>query len=104
MPLRKQESYLAIGAAAQIFGVVLLVVGSMVPVGQLVIGAKLADADWLLFTIVGGFGLALHLFGRALGRRFQADPAKQSGYQAAGETVDRIQEYVGDGGGGDAGD
>ena len=101
MPRRKPEHLLAIGAAAQVFGGVLLVLGSLVPVGQLVVGTNLADADWLLFVIVGGVGFALLLGGRALGRKNKVGPAPSNGYQAAGETVDRTQEYAGDG---DAGD
>lgn len=101
MPRRKPEHLLAIGAAAQVFGAVLLVLGSLLPVGQLVVGTKLEDADWLLFVIVSGFGFALLLVGRALGLKNQVGPAPSNGYQAAGETVDSTQEYVGDG---DAGD
>ena len=101
MPRRKPEHFLAIGVAAQVFGAVLLVIGSLVPVGQLVVGTKLADTDWPLFVIVGGFGFALLLVGRALGLKTQVGPAPSDGYQAAGETVDSTQEYAGDG---DAGD
>jgi hypothetical protein len=57
-----------------------------------------------LFVIAGGFGFALLLVGRVLGRRYQVGPSLENGYQAAGETVDKTQEYIGDGGGGDAGD
>lgn len=104
MPWRNTESYLAIGAAARVFGTVLLVLGSVVPVAQLVIGVELANVDWLLFVIVGGFGFALLVVGRALGRRYQVGPTLENGYQAAGEPGNRTQDHAGDGGGGDAGD
>jgi hypothetical protein len=104
MHWRKPEVSLALGAAAQAIGVVMLLVGATIPVVQLAIGMQLADVAWLFFIIVSGIGIALLLLGTALGRRYQVGSGPLNQYQAAGEPADRTDEYMSDGASGDAGD
>ena len=100
MSQRKKHTSSAVGTAGRMFGILLVVLGSIDPIQQLAKGVPISGVQWVLFILVGGIGVGILLLSPLLAHWSQPEPDDQ----VEDSEHDGDGLYVGDDAGGDAGD